>query len=279
MHQNRKVYTDKKKVFDKYYTKKEVVRNCLNTVKKLPYFYDCVIEPSAGDGAFYDEIDNNLQFRNKIGIDIDPNHREIIKQDWLDYKISDKYKTVLVTGNPPFGRYSKLSTLFIKHALSFPNVQTIAFILPNVFRKHTRQKILPSNWRIQSITDLGKDSFIFDGEDYHLPASFFVFDKSKGKDLRVNHKLYTETKDFTFGNKDDFDIFVFGASPAKVIKDPQPNNRGYYLKSKIPVDKLSRKIKNIDWTGNSCANGGVYWLTKHEFLEQYINYHESDGSR
>jgi len=274
MHQNRKVYTDRNKVFDQYYTKKKVVKQCLNIVKRLPYSYDLIIEPSAGDGAFYDSIEGN-----KIGIDIDSNHKEIIKQDWLDYKISDKYKTVLVIGNPPFGRYSKLSTLFIKHSLSFSNVQTIAFILPNVFRKHTRQKILPDNWRIRSITELGKDSFVFDGEDYHLPASFFVFDKSEGKDLRVNHNLYTETKDFTFGSKDDFDIFVFGASPTKVIKNPQPNNRGYYLKSKIPVDKLSRKIKNTKWTGNSCANGGVYWLTKYEFLKQYINYHEPETSR
>jgi len=98
-----------------------------------------------------------------------------------------------------------------------------------------------------------------------------VFYKSAGKDLRVNPDRYTETKDFTFGSKDNFDIFVFGVSPTKVITDPQPNNKGYYLKSKIPVNELINKIQRIKWMGNSCASGGVYWLTKYEFLEQYIN--------
>ncbi len=271
MHPNRKTHTDKSRVFDKYYTKKAAVRRCLDAVKNLPRSYDCVIDPAAGAGAFYDEIDRRLQHRGaRIGLDIAPGNDGIIKQDWLDYEISAEYESVLVVGNPPFGRYNELSTLFIKHALSFPNVQTIAFVLPNVFKKHTRQKCLPAHWRILSITELGKNSFTLDGKDYHLPAGFFVFDKSAGKDLRTNPALYKETGDFAFGDKNDFDVFVFGAAPKKVITNPQPNNRGYYLKSKIPVEALRRKIKSVDWTGNSCANGGVYWLTKHEFLEQYI---------
>jgi hypothetical protein len=31
-----------------------VVKRCLDEVNKLPYIYDCVIEPSAGDAAFCD---------------------------------------------------------------------------------------------------------------------------------------------------------------------------------------------------------------------------------
>ena len=53
--------------------------------------------------------------------------------------------------------------------------QTIAFVLPNVYRKHTRQKILPYNWRIVSITELGRDCFTLEGKEYHVPASFFIF--------------------------------------------------------------------------------------------------------
>lgn len=257
---------------DKFYTKQEVVTRCLDEVNKLPYTYDCVIEPSAGDGAFY----KNIEHDTKIGIDIDPQHDEIIKGDWFNYDISEVYERVLVTGNPPFGQYQKLSSKFISHALSFRNVQTIAFILPDVYRKHTRQKILPYNWRIVSITELGRDCFTLEGKAYHVPASFFIFDKSEGTDLRVNPNAYTETNDFKFANKDDFDIFVFGASPRRITKTPSPNNRGYFLKSKIPVEDLISKIKAVDWNGNSCANGGVYWLTKFEFLEQYIKRHEPD---
>ena len=271
----RKERTDQSRILDKFYTKEEVVKRCLDEIQKLPYIYDCVIEPSAGNGAFY----KNIPHKNKIGIDIDPHHDEIIKGDWLKYNVRDGHERVLVIGNPPFGQYQKLSSKFILHAISFSNVQTIAFILPDVYRKHTRQKILPYNWRIVSITDLGRDCFTLEGQDYHVPASFFIFDKSEGKDLRVNPNAYTETNDFKFSNKDDFDIFVFGASPTRITKKPTPNNRGYYLKSKIPVDDLISRIKAVDWNGNSCANGGVYWLTKYEFLEQYIKCYEPNRTK
>ncbi len=224
----RKEYKDHSRSLDKFYTKQEVVKRCLDEITKLPYIYDCVIEPSAGDGAFY----KNIEHDTKIGIDIEPQHDDIIKGDWFNYKISNQYERVLVIGNPPFGQYQKLSSKFISHAISFRNVQTIAFILPDVYRKHTRQKILPNNWRIVSITELGRDCFTLKGKAYHVPASFFIFDKSEGKDLRVNPNAYTETNDFKFSNKDDFDIFVFGASPKKITKTPTTNNRGYFLKSK-----------------------------------------------
>ena len=268
----RKEHKNPNRILDKFYTKQEVVKRCLDEINKLPYRYDRVIEPSAGDGAFY----KNIEHDTKIGIDIDPRHDEIIKGDWFNYNVSEMYKCVLVIGNPPFGQYQRLSSKFISHALSFRNVQTIAFILPDVYRKHTRQKILPYNWRIVSIIELGRDCFTLEGKAYHVPASFFIFDKSEGKDLRVNPNAYTETNDFEFSNKDDFDIFVFGASPKRITKTPTPNNRGYFLKSKIPVKDLISKIKAVDWRGNSCANGGVYWLTKFEFLEQYIKRHEPD---
>ena len=266
----RKEHKDRSRILDKFYTKQGVVSRCLDEVHKLPYIYDCVIEPSAGDGAFY----KNIEHDTKIGIDIDPQHDEIIKGDWFNYNISEDYERVLVIGNPPFGQYQILSSKFISHAISFSNVQTIAFILPDVYKKHTRQKVLPYNWRIVSITELGRDCFTLEEKDYHVPASFFIFDKSEGKDLRINPNAYTETNDFRFSNKDDFDIFVFGASPKRITKNPTPNNRGYFLKSKIPVEDLISRIKAVDWNGNSCANGGVYWLTKFEFLEQYIKCHE-----
>lgn len=273
MHQNHRKSPDTiDKALDKYYTKTEVVRQCLEKVAELPHEYDLIIEPSAGEGAFFDEISHP----NKIGIDIHSRREKFLKLNWLDFKVDSEFKKVLVIGNPPFGQYHKLSSAFISHALSFRNAQTIAFILPNVYQKHTRQKILPADWRIVSILELDRNSFVLEGKDYHVPASFFVFDRSEGEDLRVDPNLYESTSDFEFSNKHDFDIFVFGAAPKRVIKNPNENNRGYYLKSKIPADELMKKIGSIDWSGNSCANGGVYWLTKHEFLEQYIKRYEPE---
>ena len=268
MHQlHRKKPRCQHKLLDKYYTKKQVVTKCLDRLSMTDY--DLVIEPSAGNGAFFSSINHP----NKIGLDIQPEHKDIIKQDWLTYFIDCKYSSILVVGNPPFGRYHSLSKRFIQHALH-PNVQTIAFILPNVYKKHTRQRIIPSYWRIKDIIDIGSNSFTLANEDYHVPSSFFVLDKSKGKDLRascLNH--ISEVEDFKFGSNKNYDIFVFGASPRKVVRNATPNNRGYYLKAKIGIDTLVAKIKAVDWRGNSCANGGVFWLTKTEFLNQYLSYH------
>ena len=167
----RKKYKNQSRIMDKFYTKQEVVKRCLDELNKLPYTYDCVIEPSAGDGAFY----KNIEHDTKIGIDIDPQHDEIIKGNWFNYNISEVYKRVLVIGNPPFGQYQKLSSKFISHALSFRNVQTIGFILPDVYRKHTRQKILPYNWRIVSITELGRDCFTLEGKGISCACKFLHF--------------------------------------------------------------------------------------------------------
>ena len=271
MHQlNRKKYTHASKILDQYYTKESVVLLCMFFINRLNRQYDAIIDPSAGNGVFLDVANHT----NKIGLDIMPGRSDILKQDWLQYEVSDEFQNVLVLGNPPFGQYHRMSSAFIKHALSFGNVQTIGFILPNGYKKHTRQKILPSHWRILSITDLPDNSFTYSGNDYHVPCSFFVFDRSQGKDLRVNPNLYSEAKDFYFGSKDDFDIFVFGASPTHIIENPQPNNRGYYLKSKIPKHLLAKKIRELPWKGHSSASGGVYWLTKFEFLQQYIKYYD-----
>ena len=266
MHQlNRHASATTGEALDQYFTKNEVVQRCLTELVDLSS-YDLVVEPSAGNGVFL----NAVKHTNKVGIDIDPKHPSVRRADWFEYDVPSKYKRVLIVGNPPYGRYHKLSSAFIKRALSFVNVHTIAFILPNVYRKHTRQHIIPQHWRIASILDLGQDCFTLDGKDYHVPTSFFVLDRSLGIDLRVQHPAKViGTVDFDFATPRDFDVFVFGASPKRVITNPQPNNRGHYLKSKIPVGTLIKRIQSVDWKGNSCANGGVYWLTKYEFMVQY----------
>ncbi len=47
----RKEYKNRSRILDKFYTKQKVVKRCLDEVHKLPYIYDCVVAPSAGDVA------------------------------------------------------------------------------------------------------------------------------------------------------------------------------------------------------------------------------------
>lgn len=252
---------------DQFYTKPEVAAGCLKKLGCL-FDFDCVIEPSAGTGAFYSQI----KHPRKIGLDIEPGSSGIIRQNWLDYEIAETYTNVAIVGNPPFGSFNNLSAAFIKHALKFSNVTRIGFILPNVYRKHTRQAILPPEWRIKTIWELPRDAFVYKGKTRHMPCCFFVFCKSKGIDLRTPTKL-PDIPDFSFSDSGDYDLFVFGAAPKRIIKQAKPNNRGHFLKAHIDINQLIKNFKAVDWQGNSCANGGVYWLTKNELATQYYECH------
>lgn len=258
----------KKCDLDKFYTKDIIA------IKLLQYInfnkYDLIIEPSAGGGAF----SRNIKHKNLLALDLLPESDEIIKQDWFDYSIESNFNNVLIIGNPPFGNRNDLSKLFIEHALKFDNVKTIAFVLPNVFKKHTNQKIIPKGWRLAKIVDLPRDSFTLNGVDYNVPCSFFVWTKEPGiNDYSFDIEKYRSHPDFDFVKKDEADFFTMGASP-KVIKKPEEvesTNRGYYIKSNIPLEILIDNFKNIDWTlnGNSSANGGVSWYSMPELIKIY----------
>ena len=267
----------KKIDYDKFYTKKSVVELCIDIIDFS--IYDFVIEPSAGSGNFLYKIPHE----NKIGIDIKPESRDILEMSWFDYNIPKQYSKVLIIGNPPFGIRNKLSKQFIEHSLKFSNVYTIAFILPNVYNKHTMQRKIPKEYRIKTILKLPKDSFEINGELYHVPCDFFVFEKSKGIDLRFDTSLYQETKDWEYAKESDYDFYIMGASFD--IKDkPENNNRGYYIKVKSNKDlervrnnfKNMRELKMRGYIqGYSSVNGGAYWVTKPELIKFYKEYVDS----
>lgn len=255
------------KKLDKFYTKKTIIKKIIKNINQE--LFDLIIEPSAGNGNFLKYLDKN----KTISFDIEPENINIKKQDWFKYNINKNFKKVLIIGNPPFGKNNILSLKFLKHSFSFKNVYEIAFILPNVYKKYTKQKIIPSNFYIKKIIDLGKNPFLLGDKEYHVPCSFFIFTKDKVIDLRTIKK--ETTKDFKFTNKNDkYDFFIFGAAPKKIIKNPQKNNRGYFIKSLIEKKILLNNFKNINWKGNSSANGGVFWLTKTEIINNYEKYFE-----
>ena len=111
----------KKIDLDKYYTNEGIVNYCIKVVDELGIDYTEVIEPSAGNGAF------SLKIPNWIAYDIAPEHKSIIKQDFLKLNLPYKEKRLII-GNPPFGSRNSLSVKFFKHSISMGDY--IAFILP-----------------------------------------------------------------------------------------------------------------------------------------------------
>ena len=261
-------------LLDKYYTKSAVAQQCLGRIKGELAESDLIIEPAAGSGVFLAP----LAEKNTVALDLVPEGPNIRRGNWFDYRVPAKYKNVAVVGNPPFGVNNNLSKSFIQHALCFSNVKTIAFILPTVYKKHTRQRILPAHWRIQEIYDLPDYSFTYHGEARHVPCAFFVFSQSPGPDLRFDPRQYQEAVDFWWGDKNNYDFFMFGAAPKKLVTQVAANNRGYYVLAKIEKEKLRQRILSLDWTGNSSAAGGVYWLTKPEIVFQYNQKYAKPGN-
>ena len=68
---------------DKFYTIPSYSKKYIDKVFELynKNIFDLIVEPSAGNGSFF----NQLEFENKVGIDIFPENKNIVKMDFFDY--------------------------------------------------------------------------------------------------------------------------------------------------------------------------------------------------
>ena len=163
---------------DKYYTKEIVVEQCLNMVKKYIELNtdDLIVEPSAGNGSFIKgikELTSNFKF-----YDLEPENKEIIKQDYLFYDYSNikkAYNKIHIIGNPPFGRQSSLAIKFIKKSCEFSD--SVSFILPKSFKKDSLKKSFPLQYHLIFEMDLPDKSFLVDGVEYDVPCIFQIWKK------------------------------------------------------------------------------------------------------
>lgn len=154
---------------DQFYTKPEVASLCFDTIKHREY--DLWLEPSAGTGRFY----NLLPVDKRKGIDLEPRHDEVEKQDFFDFTI-EKGNNIAI-GNPPFGYRAQGAIAFFNHAAKFCN--TIAFIVPRSFRKAYIINQLHSNFHVSKeiILEVG----IFDGGAHKIRTVWQVWDKQEYK--------------------------------------------------------------------------------------------------
>lgn len=120
---------------ERYFTPADLARRCLALVTDRFGLgtFDLVVEPSAGEGAFFDL----LPPATRLGIDVDPQHPGLLEADFLGWRPDAPSGRVLTVGNPPFGQRAALAVDFLDHACSFSDV--VAFILPRSFNKYTFQ--------------------------------------------------------------------------------------------------------------------------------------------
>jgi len=174
----------KRDTIDKFYTKIEVVNECIEKIKKYININknDLIIEPSAGNGSFVNcikELTNNYLF-----YDIEPeNNEEIMKEDFLKIDLNNlinKYKKIHIIGNPPFGRNSSTAIKFIKKSCNFAN--TISFILPKSFKKESMQKYFKNTFHLIYESDLNENSFLVDNIEVNVPCIFQIWIEDKNNE-------------------------------------------------------------------------------------------------
>lgn len=219
----------KKDILDRFFTKEEVAKKCLDSIPNLNK-YDCIIEPSAGEGSFSSQIDNCFAY------DILPAKEGIEQQDWfsLDKKYFNKYQNILVVGNPPFGQQNTLAIQFFNEAAKFAN--TIAFIFPLSFKKDSVQNQLDLNFSLVKEIALDKNSFILNQKDYSVPCVFQIWQKQEKKRSKKRLKTTTTLFDFTSKENADFRIQRVGGNAGKASFDlDRSSQSNYFIKNKTSL--------------------------------------------
>ena len=216
---------DDHKRLDQFYTQDSVSLKCIKhlnkviqklSIEKSKLFF---IEPSAGSGSFY----NKLPKDKKIGLDLEPKHNDIIAHDFLTYNfkkmIPNRINNVVV-GNPPFGKRGSLAVDFFNNASEIAD--TIAFIIPVIFRKYFIHKQLNSDFSWISKIHLKHDSFLLpNGKPYSVNTDFHIWTRKattyKNKRLfsppPIDHSdfvmyQYNNTKDALKMFENNFDFAV-----------------------------------------------------------------------
>jgi len=284
---------------DEFYTQPDVALHCWrNLVSVLTdlglantAFF---IEPSAGDGVFY----NLLPINKRIGLDIAPRHNDVIKCNFLSgYKIHSNSTTNVVVGNPPFGKRGRLAlSFFLKSTLL---ADTIAFILPVIFQKYFIHKQIPIDFKLIHSETLPRDSFRTpQGKLYSVNTVFQVWTRKYNDYL--NYRLYSpppiKHNDFTiwqynntkntlnvFANPFDFAIPCQGwqdYSRRETVADNCEKHKQWMLikaNNNIVFNRLHNKI---DYQELSLQNTtSVPGFRKGDLIEEYIRLYGMSPSK
>lgn len=193
--------SNKSKDLDKFYTHPDIAKKFVDIIDNIFSLknFDLILEPSAGNG-------NILQYlpENSIGLDIEPEAENIIKQDFFEYQspydpIFNNIKIACI-GNPPFGSgyLNPLAKAFFNHAATFSDL--IAFIVPAKWNSSWKVQFqLDKNFGLYYSEVLPKNSFLLDKKPYNVPCCMQIWSKSNPnnlENLRITQRPPTKHKDF-----------------------------------------------------------------------------------
>lgn len=271
---------------DQFFTKKDVAMKCYKQLLDLLHDQNeelskvKFIEPSAGNGAFFD-----LLPKNSIGLDVMPLCSGVFKEDFLSWTPKKYHNNKLVfIGNPPFGYRGWLALSFMNHAAKFADY--VAFILPMSFQSEGKGS--PKN-RVEGMTlihseIIESDSFYQpDGKIRKVNALWQIWKKGQSKATNVKPTCLSWIDMFTVDMRKErlcgqekinhADFFLqrtYYKEPPSLVKSFSEVKYvcGYGLIIKKDKENIVKTLNEIDWrsysnlAAHNCRHISMYHIEK-----------------
>lgn len=283
----------KEKELDQFYTNPSIAKECLRILynsltsighEKIHRF----IEPSAGDGSFY-----NILPENTLAFDLEPKAKGIKKADFLKEEPTPydilMYDESVVLGNPPFGCRAKLAIKFFNRSTLW--APTIAFIVPIQFRKWSVHSKIHNDYRLLKDHFLPKNAFIFNEKAYHVNSCFQIWSNKKNElsNLRIIERPKISHPDFDMwqynNTKEAEKVFFYNFDFAILRQGYGDYNKLYFdekdcdrkkqwILFKAHDPKTLERLKKLDFCKLANKNTTVPGFGKADVIEEYNKLYE-----
>lgn len=275
---------------DQFFTSNETANFCFtvfkNKLKELGvddgnYTY---LEPSAGDGSFY----NLMPKDRRVGIDIEPRIDNIIEDNYLSWLPKDSNK-FLVVGNPPFGLRGNKALRFLNHSSMNIGAEFVGFILPQLFNSQGRGSCMKrvQNLNLIHTVEVPNEFYYPDNAKVNVNCIFQIWSKnfqikSTTDSCSDYIKLYSLSDGNSSGSKRNVNmlyecdlylpITCFGEANMKVVNnfDDLPLRRGYGIKILKDSKRVADKFKEIDWCKESFSSTNSALNLRFDIIENAL---------